>query len=258
MRDGSHSTAEDLLRDADAALNRAKERGRDRVEQFDSGVRARAIVRQRTEGDLRRGIERGELRPALPGDRVGRRPPRARLRGARALGAPRTRAARPGAVHPGRRGERPDRRARPFRAARGMPDGRRAGAGLREDLADVPDPRQRLAAPDQRPGDRRRARDHPQRDRNRPGAADARDHRVDADRARAEPSRGARQHRAARRRDRARRLRHRLLVAQLPPALPDLGTEGRPLVRDGARKRQRRRGDRRRDHAHGPRARSSA
>ncbi len=63
MRDGSHSTAEDLLRDADAALNRAKERGRDRVEQFDSGVRARAIVRQRTEGDLRRGIERGELRP---------------------------------------------------------------------------------------------------------------------------------------------------------------------------------------------------
>ncbi len=63
MRDGSHTSAEELLRDADAALNRAKERGRDRVEQFDSGVRARAIVRQRTEGDLRRGIERGELTP---------------------------------------------------------------------------------------------------------------------------------------------------------------------------------------------------
>jgi diguanylate cyclase (GGDEF)-like protein len=63
MRDASHGSAEELLRDADAALNRAKERGRDRVEQFDSGVRARAIVRQRTEGDLRRGLERGELAP---------------------------------------------------------------------------------------------------------------------------------------------------------------------------------------------------
>ena len=53
--------AEDLLRDADAAMNRAKERGRDRWELFDEGLRGRAISRLRVENDLRRAIERDEL-----------------------------------------------------------------------------------------------------------------------------------------------------------------------------------------------------
>ena len=53
--------AEDLLRDADAAMHRAKERGRARYELFDERLRGRAISRLRVENDLRRALERDEL-----------------------------------------------------------------------------------------------------------------------------------------------------------------------------------------------------
>jgi diguanylate cyclase (GGDEF)-like protein/PAS domain S-box-containing protein len=53
--------AEDLLRDADAAMHRAKERGGARYELFDEGIRGRAISRLRVENDLRRALERDEL-----------------------------------------------------------------------------------------------------------------------------------------------------------------------------------------------------
>jgi diguanylate cyclase (GGDEF)-like protein len=52
----------DLLRDADAAMYRAKERGRGRYELFDDLLRRRVLVRLRTENELRRGIDQGELR----------------------------------------------------------------------------------------------------------------------------------------------------------------------------------------------------
>jgi diguanylate cyclase (GGDEF)-like protein len=54
--------ADALLRDADVALSRAKERGRDHYEIFDEPMRARLLDRVKLEGELRAGLERHELR----------------------------------------------------------------------------------------------------------------------------------------------------------------------------------------------------
>ena len=51
-----------LLRDADAAMYHAKERGRGGSEVFDADIHVRAVERQELESSLRRAIVRGELR----------------------------------------------------------------------------------------------------------------------------------------------------------------------------------------------------
>ena len=59
---GSRELPEDLLRDADAAMYRAKERGKARWELFDERMRARARERLETESALHRALERNEFR----------------------------------------------------------------------------------------------------------------------------------------------------------------------------------------------------
>ena len=53
---------EALIRDADLAMYRAKERGRGRYEIFDQLMRSRAVDYLRTENELRQALERDELR----------------------------------------------------------------------------------------------------------------------------------------------------------------------------------------------------
>jgi diguanylate cyclase (GGDEF)-like protein/PAS domain S-box-containing protein len=57
----SYSSAEEVLRDGEIAMHRAKQAGRARCELFDPAMHSRAVQRLRLETDLRRGLENGEL-----------------------------------------------------------------------------------------------------------------------------------------------------------------------------------------------------
>ena len=59
---GGQDTPEGLLRDADAALHRAKERGRARAELFIEDFRHTAVNQLRTASDLHRALDGGEFR----------------------------------------------------------------------------------------------------------------------------------------------------------------------------------------------------
>ena len=59
--DPMYESAEELLRDADTAMYRAKERGRGRHSVFEPRMRETALARLKLETDLRRSVERSEL-----------------------------------------------------------------------------------------------------------------------------------------------------------------------------------------------------
>jgi diguanylate cyclase (GGDEF)-like protein/PAS domain S-box-containing protein len=61
---GDRAIPDALIRNADAAMYRAKDRGRARYELFDEDMRARAIARLTVESELRRALEHDELRVA--------------------------------------------------------------------------------------------------------------------------------------------------------------------------------------------------
>ena len=176
--------------------------------------------RLRIENDLRRALDDDELRVALPADRRPRDGARRRRRGAGALAAPRARAAAARRVHPGRRGDRADRPDRRVGARRGLPPGggvARRPPGSRPICVSVNLSPRQVAQPDLAApwptvarGDRARARRCCTLEITESVLMD------DAEAASQTLDAPARPRRPAR----ARRLRHRLLVARLPQALP--------------------------------------
>ena len=58
----AYEEPEDILRDVDTAMYRAKSLGKARYEVFDADMRASVMARLQLETDLRRAVERNEFR----------------------------------------------------------------------------------------------------------------------------------------------------------------------------------------------------
>ena len=214
--------AEELIRDADAAMYSREARRQGQLPH----VRARdARGRPRPARAPHRPAARDRHRAArapLPAARAARGRQRLRRRGAAALAPPRARADPAGAVHPARRGNRADHPDRPLGPARGLPPWAPGAGGRARDERNLSEKQLSTAtsSPTQRRAVGGRYRARALMLEITESGADGR-HRVDV--RRLDELEGAR--RAAG----ARRLRHGLLVAQLPAPLPGRRAQDRPL-----------------------------
>ncbi len=219
-------TPETLLRNADAAMYRAKDNGRNRAELFDAKTHHRAVDDLRTGNELHRAIERGEMRvyyqPMISldtGEILGLEALIRWEHPERGLGAA-------DGVRAPRRRDRPHRAARRVGTRRSVPTGRAVAGGLTR-RTPAGDEREPLATPTRRARAAERGGARVARHRHPPRLVVAGDHGEHADarhRVRGERARRAALAGAA---PRGRRLRFRLLVARLPPAAPGGGVESR-------------------------------
>ena len=244
VNDRAGVSAADLLRDADAAMYRAKARGRDCVEAFAPGSHETTVLALRTAGELRRGVERGEVVPYFQ--------PIVELTTGHVVGFE----ALARWLHPERGLLTPDQFL-PMAEETGLVE--ELGASILEDalaqfarwrarrppVRQCPPLRQRGHPPGRRPLVRRTRRRPARPDRYPRRLAVVGDHRDRAARrcqgVDGRPAQSA-QPRAAPRR---RRLRHRVLVADVPQAVPRRGAQDRQGVRRRPRPRHRGHDDRR-------------
>ena len=120
---GAATDADELIRNADAAMYIAKGEGKGGYRLFEPAMHEQVVARLELRADLQRALDRDEFELHYqPLVRLARRRGH-RRRGAAALAPPHPRPHPALRVHPVRRGERADRPDRPLGPARGVPSG---------------------------------------------------------------------------------------------------------------------------------------
>ncbi len=237
-------TADELLRDADAAMYRAKAGGRDRVEAFTEETRRASMAALQIASELRRGLERGEVVPYFQ--------PIVDLEGGQVIGFE----VLARWLHPDRGLLAPGQFLPMAEEAGLMVE--LGGRILRDSLAQLAHWRARrpslrgLFAVGQR-GDAAVGRRHlprpgarrARRDGDRRRLAVAGDHRDRVDGRHGRRRQGVAGSAWTRSAPVGRRLRYGLLVVDVPQAIPGRGHQDRPVLRHGARSGSRRHVDRR-------------